>query len=197
SAGDERCITVCGRQPIMDRRGRVHGYELLFRAGPEAAFRGDGDMATRTMLDNTVIFGLEKLTGGVPAFVNCTKESLIEEMVHVMPSGMTVLEILESLEPTPGLIAACRRLKALGYRLALDDFTWKPGFDPLVEIADYVKVDFLLTSAQERENLLERLRGVTVALVAEKIESQEKYKQACEEGFTLFQGYYFCRPVLL
>jgi c-di-GMP-related signal transduction protein len=64
------------RQPILDLRSRVHGYELLFRAGPEAAFRGDGDLATRTMLDNTVMFGLEKLTGGLPAFVNCTAESL-------------------------------------------------------------------------------------------------------------------------
>jgi len=190
-------LRYLARQPIMDMHGRVHGYELLFRAGPEAVFRGDGDYATRTMLDNTVIFGLEKLTGGVPAFVNCTQESLIENMVHVLPSGMTVLEILESLDPTPELIAACRKLKVEGFRLALDDFTWKPGFDPLVEMADYVKIDFLLTDAEERKSLIKRLRGVTVALVAEKIESQEEYKRACGEGFTLFQGYYFCRPVLL
>ena len=45
----------------MDLRGRVHGYELLFRAGQEAVFRGDGDLATRTMLDNTVMFGLDRL----------------------------------------------------------------------------------------------------------------------------------------
>ena len=190
-------LRYLARQPIMDLHGRVHGYELLFRAGPEAFFRGDGDHATRTMLDNTVIFGLEKLTGGVPAFVNCTSESLIENMVRVLPAGMTVLEILESLDPTPELIAACRKLKVEGFRLALDDFTWKAGFDPLVEMADYVKVDFLLTGAEERKSLIQRLRGVTVALVAEKIESQEEYKQACAEGFTLFQGYYFCRPVLL
>jgi EAL and modified HD-GYP domain-containing signal transduction protein len=63
-------LRYLARQPIMDLRGRVHGYELLFRAGPETAFRGDGDAATRTMLDNTVLFGLEKLTGGLPAFVN-------------------------------------------------------------------------------------------------------------------------------
>ena len=63
-------LRYLARQPIMDMHGRVHGYELLFRAGPETVFRGDGDHATRTMLDNTVIFGLEKLTGGVPAFVN-------------------------------------------------------------------------------------------------------------------------------
>ncbi len=47
------------RQPILDLRGKVHGYELLFRNGPEDAFSGDGDLATRTMLDNTVLFGWE------------------------------------------------------------------------------------------------------------------------------------------
>jgi len=154
------------RQPIMDLRGRVHGYELLFRAGPEAAFRGDGDMATRTMLDNSVIFGLEKLTGGLPAFVNCTRESLVGEMVHVLPSGMTVLEILEDIEPTPELIDACRKLKSEGFRLALDDFIWKPGLEALVQMADYVKVDFIQTGILERQVLLRKLQGVTVALVA-------------------------------
>ena len=190
-------LRYVARQPIMDLRSRVHGYELLFRAGPEGAFRGDGDLATRTMLDNTVMFGLERLTGGLPAFVNCTRESLTEDLVHILPPGMTVLEILESLEPTPSLIAACRKLKASGFRLALDDFTWKPKFEPLVALADYIKVDFALTGAEERKSLIRRLGGVTVALIAEKVETQEEFKQACQEGFTLFQGYYFCRPVLL
>jgi c-di-GMP phosphodiesterase len=190
-------LRYVARQPIMDLRSRVHGYELLFRAGPEAVFRGDGDLATRTMLDNTVIFGLERLTGGLPAFVNCTRESLTESLVHVLPPSMTVLEILESLEPTPELIAACRKLKCAGFRLALDDFTWKPSLEPLVELADYIKVDFSLTGAAERKKLLKRLEHVSVALLAEKVETPEEYKRACGEGFTLFQGYYFCRPVLL
>lgn len=190
-------LCYLARQPIMDLRGRVHGYELLYRAGPEAFFRGDGDTATRTMLDNTILFGLEKLAGGMPAFVNCTRESLVEGMVHVLPPSMTVLEILENIEPTPELVEACRKLKAEGYRFALDDFTWKPNVDPLVELADYVKVDFVQSGPQERKNLLLRLRGYSVALVAEKVETQEEYQQACQEGFTLFQGYYFCRPVLI
>jgi EAL and modified HD-GYP domain-containing signal transduction protein len=190
-------LRYVARQPILDVRGRVHGYELLFRAGPEAAFRGDGDLATRTMLDNTVIFGLEKLTAGLPAFVNCTREALTGELVKVLPPSMTVLEILENLEPTPGLIAACRKLKAEGFRLALDDFTWRPGVEPLVELADYIKVDFMQLDATARAELRQRLSGVTVALIAEKVETQEDYKQACAEGYTLFQGFYFCRPILM
>jgi EAL and modified HD-GYP domain-containing signal transduction protein len=192
----EGVIRFVARQPILDLHCEVHGYELLFRAGLEAAFSGDGDFATRTMLDNTVIFGLEKLTAGLPAFVNCTLDSLTERLVDVLPPSLTVLEILETLEPTPELIEVCRKLKAAGYRIALDDFIWKPKLAPLVQLADYIKVDFVQTDAAGRQELFRRLRGTPAVLVAEKVETQEEYKEACAEGFTLFQGYYFCRPLL-
>jgi EAL and modified HD-GYP domain-containing signal transduction protein len=146
SAGEPAAgVRYVARQPILDLRGKVHGYELLFRDGPEAVFRGDGNVATRTMLDNTVLYGLGRLTAGLPAFVNCTEESLTRDLVHVMPSGMTVLEILEDIEPSRPVIEACRYLKASGFQLALDDFLWRPGIEPLVEIADYIKIDFSIT----------------------------------------------------
>ena len=110
---------------------------------------------------------------------------------------MTVLEILETVDPTPQVIAACRKLKETGFRLALDDFIWSPKWEPLVELVDYIKVDFMLLDASAREQLRRKLKNVAVALIAEKIETQEDYKQACKEGFNYFQGYYFCRPVLM
>jgi len=190
-------VRYVARQPILDLRGKVHGYELLFRDGPEAVFRGDGNVATRTMLDSTVLYGLGRLTAGLPAFVNCTEESLTRDLVHVMPSGMTVLEILEDIEPSRPVIEACRRLKAGGFRLALDDFLWRPGMEALVEIADYIKIDFSITDREERRRLLNRLSRVTVALVAEKVETEEQVREARDEGFNLLQGFYFCRPVLM
>jgi EAL and modified HD-GYP domain-containing signal transduction protein len=190
-------LRYVARQPILDLHGKVHGYELLFRNGPQAMFSGDGNLATRTMIDNAVMFGLGRLTGNLPIFLNCTEEALTGRFVNVLPAGMTVLEILETLEPTPALINACRHLKAAGFRLALDDFTWKPGFEPLIELADYIKVDFAISGEWERRKLIQRLKGVTVALVAEKVETQEEYQRARDEGFTLMQGYFFCRPILL
>jgi EAL and modified HD-GYP domain-containing signal transduction protein len=190
-------LRYVARQPILDRQGRVHGYELLFRGGPEPAFRGDGEMATRTVIDNTVMFGLDALTGSLPAFLNCTAEALASPSIRVLPSAMTVLEILETVEPTSDLIASCRSLKEAGFRLALDDFVWRPDLEPLIELADYIKVDFLLTGPAARKELLQRLKGRSICLLAEKIETQEEFRQACNEGFKLFQGFYFCRPVLL
>ncbi len=193
---------VCGmhyaaRHPILDLHGKVHGYQLLFRNGPEAAFRGDGDFATRKVLDSAMLFGLEKLTSNLPAFVNCTAETLTSGLVQIFPAKITVLEIREGTEPSPKLISACSSLRAAGYKLALDHFTWIRGIEALVEAAAYIKVDFARTDAQERHKLLRQLTGAPVALLAENVETQEQFVKARAEGFALVQGFYFCRPVLL
>ncbi|MGD0096087.1 MAG: HDOD domain-containing protein [Terracidiphilus sp.] len=190
-------LRFVARQPILDKRNRLHGYELLFRMGPEASFRGDGDFATRSVIDSAVMFGLEKLTGNLPAFVNCTADAMSKQLAQILPPSITVLEVLEDLEPTPELIESCRELKAVGFRIALDDFVWRPELEPLVKLADYIKVDFVKSGEEERKALIDRLRGTPICLLAEKIETQKEFKQACKEGFTLFQGYYFCRPELL
>jgi EAL and modified HD-GYP domain-containing signal transduction protein len=198
-AAAEPCegVRYVTRQPILDLRSKVYAYELLFSSGPGTTVRGDGEIAARTMIDNTVLFGLEKLACGLPAFVRCTAETLTGTLVEVLPAAMTVLEIPETMDPSPDLVGTCRNLKAAGYRFALDKFTWKPGIEPLVQEAAYVKVDFSHTHPQERRELLGRLGGARATRVAEKVETQEQFVQAREEGFALAQGFYFCRPVLL
>lgn len=191
-------LRYLARQPILDLKGQVHAYELLFRNGLENAFgNADLETASRTIVDNAVMFGLDDLTGGHPAFVNCTAEVLTGELASVLPSSLTVLEILETVEPTPDLIAACKKFKALGYRIALDDFLWNPELNPLIEIADYIKIDVLRCNPQELRELLRQIPANRATLVAEKVETVEDYKHVCAEGFKLFQGYYFCRPIMM
>lgn len=191
-------LRYVARQPILDARGQVHGYELLFRSGPASlAFNEDGDAATRTILDSSVVFGLERLTGGLPMFVNCTREALMGGLVKVLPPKHTVLELLETLEPDQTLVKTCKELKKQGYRLALDDFEWKPSWQPLVELADYIKVDMSLTTVSQRAELRRRLGRRPPRLVMERVETPQDWELARMEGFTLFQGYYFCRPVVI
>lgn len=193
----ETGLRYVARQPILDMRGVVRGYELLFRDAPRYGFTGDGEHATRTMLDNLVLFDSGRFTGGRPAFINCTEETLTGGLVGVVPPEATVLEVLETVKPTPALVESCRELKAAGYRIALDDFEWSAGMDPLVALADYIKVDFLRSGPEERRDLVERLRGSRAVLLAEKIETQAHFEQAVRAGFSLFQGYYFCYPELV
>jgi EAL and modified HD-GYP domain-containing signal transduction protein len=185
------------RQPILDVKQNIVAYELLFRSGWDNVYRGEGEDSTRQMLDNILVVGAQGLSSNTLAFVNCTRESLVGHLVTLLPPDHTVLEILETVEPDEELIAACRKLKKMGYRLALDDFFTREGMGPLIEMADYVKVDFRASDKAARKKIRLQLRGSHAALLAEKIEDHAEFATAVEEGYRYFQGYFFSRPTVL
>ena len=184
------------RQPILDLQGRVHGYDLHFRNAPDLVLRRDAELAVQTMLDNEVIFGLERLTNGLPAFVTCTAEALTGNSVLVLSPAKTVLGIPAVLDMDAKVVEACRALKARCFRLALDDFTYTDKPHPLLNQADYVRLDFSRFREVERQQLF-KVASDSLTLIAQKVASDEDHKKACSLGFTLFQGDYFCHPVLL
>ncbi len=146
------------RQPILDRSKAVYAYELLFRSGPENIFSSsDPDAATsQVMIDSSSVFGIDSLTVGKRAFVNVTRRVLLEELYSILPKDWLVIELLESVEPDPEVVAACQALKRAGYLLALDDFVDRPDYEPLVELADFIKVDFMASGPEERRRLAEK-----------------------------------------
>jgi len=185
------------RQPILDRLGRVHGYNLLFRGHSPLLLQTERDQAARAIIDDAMVFGLEQLTQGAPAFLSCTEEALNERLVDVLPAGMTVLHLHKTVRHSTELISVCHRLKSSGFRISLGSYCWEPGYEPLVALADYIKVDFTQLDATARHFLQRSAGGVTAALIADKVETQADFKQACFEGFAFFQGYFFCHPELI
>jgi EAL and modified HD-GYP domain-containing signal transduction protein len=180
-------------QPIFNRRRRIFGYEALSRSGWDNRFTGDSDTATKVMVGDWIFHGLDELTGGRRIFLNCTRETLVRGLLTRLPPS-TVLELLETVEPDKEVLAACSRLKALGYQIALDDFQHCEKMEGLVALADYVKVDFRLSCKEDRKEIIRRLKRTSTTLVAEKLETNEELETALEEGFRLFQGYYLGRP---
>jgi len=73
-------------------------------------------------VDSSLLFGIDTFGDHKRAFMNCTREVLFKDLITLLPPGQTVAEILESVEPEDRVIAACKRLRAAGYRIALDDF---------------------------------------------------------------------------
>jgi EAL and modified HD-GYP domain-containing signal transduction protein len=183
------------RQTIFDCNKKVYGYELLFRSGWENCFRGDTDEATRMMIADGALYGFHELTHGAPTFVNCTHESLVNGLVTLLPNS-TVLEIVETIVADEEVLEACARYKKLGYKLALDDFRMSEAMEGLLKLADYIKVDFRLSDAKERAEIMGQLKGTNATLLAEKVETEQEFQAAVEEGFTLFQGYFFCHPTV-
>jgi c-di-GMP-related signal transduction protein len=186
------------RQPIFNQGRVVFGYELLFRSGPENFFAGTKpDQAAAATAENLLLFGIDRLTEGRRAFVNCTREFLFREFATLLPKDRVVIEILETAKPDDALVAVCANLRRAGYLLALDDFRDAPAWRPLVALANFIKVDILLTPMEEQMRLARELPRTGVLLVAEKVETYEEFQRTSKWGYSYFQGYFFSRPEVL
>jgi len=187
------------RQPIFDQDRNIHAYELLFRDGTANYVPDiDGDVATTTLLSNTFFaIGMNTLAGGHRTFINFTQNLLEKKVPLLLPNDTTVIEILEDVTPSRGLVAACTEMAAAGYAIALDDFVYAPELDPLIGLADIIKFDFRLTPKAQIDEYLARLTRDDICLLAEKVETQAEFEIARKMGFTLFQGYFFCRPEIV
>jgi len=186
------------RQPIFDTHQNLFAYELLFRSGLENYFDlKDGDQATSDVIMNSIFFiGLKQLTGGKKAAINFTENLLLDGIPSLFPADQIIVEILETVTPEEEVVAVCRTLKQEGYIIALDDFVMQDHQSPLIEFADIIKVDFGETTDAERQAIPKRLATSDVKFLAEKVETLEEFKQARAWGYTLFQGYFFSKPVI-
>ncbi len=187
-----------GRQPILDSQRCLAGYELLYRnSNDNWCPQDDPNLLCKRTMDTAVLFGLDTLGSGHKLFLNCTHDVVVGGFPTLFPADSTVIEVLETVVPTPTLVAACRELKEKGYGIALDDFVYSAEFDPLIEIADYIKVDVRMTPLEECDALARRFLAGSRCMLAEKVEAEEEFHALNAMGFSLFQGYLFSRPKVL
>ncbi len=188
------------RQPIYDRALNVIAYELLYRDDDQnRADFVNGDVATTHVMVNTFLeIGFEKLVGSERrAFINITRAFLIDTYPMPFPKEQVVLELLEDIVIDDEVVAACHRLAADGYTIALDDFVYNETSKPLLETIHIVKIDVLALGMEKSRHQVATLRPFKVKLLAEKIESYEILEQCQTLGFDYFQGYFLARPNLI
>ena len=186
------------RQPIFTPNELVFAYEILWRFGPQNFCRPeDVETGATKTIDELFLMGLMQMTHGLPAFINCTREFLVKDYWALLPRDKMVGELLETVVPDTEVVAACRRLKQKGHRVALDDYVDSPAMSVLFDVADFIKVDVLATSLEEQERLAYKFRRLSIPLLAEKVETREQFQRNCEMGYKYFQGYFFCKPTMV
>lgn len=188
-----------GRQPIFNRRQGVYAYELLFRSAQQnVANIVDGDKATSDVIINTFMeIGLENIVGNKLAFINLTRTFFVNETSVSLPKDRVVLELLEDIEADDDVVAGVKRLREQGYSIALDDFIYHKSLQPLVDLADIIKIDIMALSKDEIREHVTQLRTHSLRLLAEKIETQDDFDFCMELGFDYFQGFFFAQPKVI
>lgn len=208
-------------QPIVQAGSlAVFAYEALMRSdepdlpNPQAVLNA----AERVNRLNDVGQAMRRLTALDAAssastfFVNLHPEDLLDENLYEVGASLNscasrvVLEITEraSLEHIPNLRERVARLRALGFRIALDDLG--AGYAGLTSFAqlepEFVKLDMeLIRGIQHHDmkrkivrSMVELCHDMGKQIIAEGVEVAEERQVLIDLGCDLLQGYLLARP---
>jgi EAL domain-containing protein (putative c-di-GMP-specific phosphodiesterase class I) len=177
-----------------ERLGRVHELGRAIRLRVAATIR---DVPTDAMI-----------------FVNLHPHDLSDDDLEDPAAPLTryasrvVLEITEraALDQVPDLTARVARLRAMGFRIAVDDLG--AGYAGLASFAqlepDVVKLDMSLIREIDRSftkqklihSIVDLCRSLGIRLIAEGIETEGERDAVLRLGGDLCQGYLFAHPGL-
>ncbi len=210
-------------QPIVSlKTAGLYAYEALLRTAEpsfsspvaflEAAERLGRVFDVGRAIRNKVVASLDKAPPHVSVFINLHPLEIEDENLYHSESALAaiakrvVLEITEhvSLERIRDLPTRANALRALGYRISLDDLG--AGYAGLTNLANlepeivklYMElirgVDQIPTKKQVIGSILSLCMDLGIEVVCEGVETAEELRTLTNLGGNLFQGYLFAKP---
>lgn len=210
-------------QPIVRADGATLGFEALLRCEepvlphPGAVLKAaervrrthDVGRAVRDLVASDIQRDADAAT---VVFVNLHPEDLLDPMLY-LPSGplsrlasRVVFELTDraSLDDIRDVQIRVERLRALGFRIAIDDLgAGEAGLGAFNQIEpEFVKLDMSLVRGADRdrskvrivESLVHLCHDMGKAVIAEGVETVEERSAMVNSGCDFMQGYYFGRP---
>ena len=194
-------LAYIGRQAIYNTVYNVAGYELLYRRNDQIGAAGlgmDGDEMTKSvLLDAMNVFGIKNLTNGLPAYINFTRNLIMDDFAYLFDPKDIVVEVPSDIFVNDALVSKLSSLQRSGYQLSLNSYNEKNGrikFDRIINSFDVIRLDISGKNRLQVKDLLQRLRYSRTQLLAERVETESEFEMVQQLKFTLFQGYYFERP---
>ena len=189
---DSRRIVAVARQPILNHKARVFGYQLLHACGPDLTATDDS-AAARTLSEAVLGIGIDALSSGHPLAITLTRSLLLGGAGSLLPPT-TILVLDEHIGDDADVMAMCKELRAQGFALAVSQAGPTATYSQLLPLARYAKVDLRRTKAIDWPKVASHLNALGITPIAERVENADAAAAAFAAGFQLLQGYYFCRP---
>ena len=191
---------LLARQGIYDQTGNVYAYELLYRTNSSESNIIITDESAGVKATSSVIaqvfanLDLDMVVNNKPFFINFTYTDIILTIPRLLPPERIVIEVSELATINTLLISALTELHDDGYKIALDNFIYNENHAPLLEIADFVKIDVLNESKEAILTKLQPLKAYQGKLLAERIDNKDQFHLCAELGFHYFQGFFLNKP---
>jgi EAL and modified HD-GYP domain-containing signal transduction protein len=103
-----------------------------------------------------------------------------------------------SLEEVEDRLQTLLDVRKRGFQLAFKQTILEPAYASWLPLAGFIKIDMVEVDVKDLPALVARARKESRALlIAEKVETAEQHKILSALGITLFQGFWFAKPVLV
>lgn len=192
--------TAFARQAIVDKQRAIFGYELFDRSLAPNTHTAASDAA---LLFNVLSHAdCEVLMQRKTIFINCTHQTLASGHLELVEPDRVVLEIPPLSAPTEEdldtHLQTLTEIQRRGFRLAFSYIVLTPQYASWLALAAFIKIDLSQFTPGAVTSIAQLAQKKSNArLIAEKVETAEQHELAMSLGITLFQGYWFARPVLV
>jgi EAL and modified HD-GYP domain-containing signal transduction protein len=180
-----------GRQPVMDVKQQIIGYELFLKHAADAGSMHDDFKAYANMLMSSIDgMDMSWLLGDKLVFIHVNAVMLHSEFLELMPPQRTVLNVMPALMSDGDVITRCQNLRELGFKIAL----YNPQLcTSQLPAADFIVIDIKAIAAGSVAKTLAALHLPALPMLAENIETEQQFAEYRQAGFTLFAGHHFAQ----
>ena len=175
------------RQAILTESQETAGYEILYTDNSLKEGYTDDAAAANTIENFLSSMDSGKFLNGKTAFLTFTSNLLEKNIPKMFATNKLVIEIEDSLITNPYSQNLITKYKQSGYKIAIVDFEFAPRFFGVLDIVDYIKVNFGGDNPSV-ENIINIGKTFDKKIIAYNIENQESYDKAKALGCTYFQG---------
>jgi EAL and modified HD-GYP domain-containing signal transduction protein len=190
--------TYLSRQPILDARQDLVGYELMLQSGGQGTVRHLPTEAAMLVCAAYAELGVRSALGRHKAFLRIDLEFLRDDALGALPADGVVIQLALDRAPDGKTLERCRSLRDQRYSLALADYR---GLDerssPLLALVDFIRIDAQDKDARQLLALAGPLTRLPLKLLAQGINDTEDFARCRASGFQLFQGHFFARPEIV
>lgn len=175
------------RQALVTENQETFGYEILYTDNQFKSEHTDDSTAANAIENFLSSMDSEKFLDGRTAFLTFTSNLLEKGIPKMFKTNKLVIQIEDSLITNPFSQSLITKYKQSGYKIAVVDFEFAPRFFGILDIVDYIKVNFSANNPSI-ENIVKIGKSFGKKVIAYNVETQEAYDKAKALGCKYFQG---------
>jgi len=191
-----------GRQPILDKKGELVAYEILYRDSNKETNITNDRFASASVISSVLNkFGTGAILGDRPAFVKIDEKFLLHDIILSVPKEFFIFALFNSIELNERVVERIQKLHKKGYRLAINDIVLNEKnmqqYEDVLNEISFIKINLDHKVSLKTDKYISQLQAKNIKIIAAKIENNEDYALAKKLGCNMFQGYFFAKPNII